>query len=244
MNALILAAGFGTRMGELSLKTAKPLLEVQGKPVAQHLAEQLMATGRIRHLTVITNEYYYAQYEEWKRAFGRPDVLLINDGATSNENRLGAVADLRLAISHIDPDGPLLVLAGDNLYTFDLTDFIDFYYEKLTDVVVAYHQTDMERLRKTGVARLDENDRLVGFQEKPAEPRGEHAVPCMYILRRETLALVGEYLDAGNRHDAPGNFINWLHTRVPVHAFRFDSPLYAIGDVASYEATRQALENR
>ena len=242
MNALILAAGFGTRMGALSHTIAKPLLPVAGKSVTEHLCGRLFATGRIEHITIITNAYYYEQFEAWLSRYGNSDIDLINDGATENNNRLGAIADIRLARDRIQPQSPLLITAGDNLYEFDFADLISFQQQTRTDAIIAYHQTDPERLKKTGVAVLDKYGRVIGFQEKPEQPKSEYAVPCMYILTPETLRRIDNYLDEGNNPDAPGHFIAWLHSRAPVYAFRFTTPVHAIGDAKSYDAVRNALE--
>jgi len=241
MNALILAAGFGTRMGRLSLKTAKPLLDVAGKPVVQHLFEKIVSTGKIDSITVISNQYYYDQFRTWLDASGF-EAELLNDGATDNENRRGAIADLKYSLETIGGKSPLMVMAGDNLYQFDFSDMIDYHIEKNADVVAARQETDPQKLMKTGVASLDASGRIVDFQEKPAEPESQYAVPCLYIFTPRTLSLVDEYLSSGENPDAPGHFVSWLHSRVPVYAFRFDSNLYSIGDIESYEQTRKVLE--
>jgi glucose-1-phosphate thymidylyltransferase len=247
MNALILAAGYGKRMGEITRTTAKPLLPVNGKPVIQHLADQLFSTGKIDHLTVISNAYYYGQFAAWVESLNRDNVTLLNDGSTTNENRLGAIADLKLAAEQAPPRGPLLVMAGDNIYTFPLGRFIDFYEQKQTDCVVARHLPDIGKLRKTGVVSLDSNHRIVDFEEKPERPKSEYGVPCMYILTPPSLLLIGEYIDVfrhdRSKSDAPGNFIAWLHTQTPVHAYRFHEPLHCIGDKESYARVQQAFSS-
>ena len=118
-------------------------------------------------------------------------------------------------------------------------DFIAFQQKAGTDTIIAYHQPGIEKLQKTGVAILDENDRVTGFQEKPQQPKSEYAVPCMYILTPETLQRIDDYIAEGSNPDAPGHFIAWLHARTPVHAFRFDTPVHAIGDAASYAAVQK-----
>ena len=248
MNALILAAGYGVRMGALTRNTAKPLLPVNGKPVIEHLAGQLFDTGKIQGLTVITNAYYYEQFRAWADEYEPEKITLLDDGSTTNENRLGAIADLRLAVAQAPPRGPLLVMAGDNIYTFPLGRFIDFFEHKRTDVIAARHLPDAARLRKTGVAVLDSDDRVVAFEEKPEHPKSEYGVPCMYILTEPSLSLISNYLEtfSGDRgkSDAPGHFIAWLHTRVPVHAFRFTEPVHSIGDAESYERIVQMFRTQ
>lgn len=230
-------------MGELSLTTAKPLLPVAGKPIAEHLADALFNTGRVNDLTVVTNEYYYEQFVEWKKRYGKR-FRLLNDGVVSNDTRLGAIADIKFTTDIIGADEPLFIMAGDNIFEFDFKDIMDYANVRNTDVVAAYRQADREKLKKTGVAELDCECRITGFQEKPENPCGEYAVPCIYILKAGSLSLIGEYIDSGENTDAPGHFIKWLSGRKPVHAFVFDTPIHCVGDISSYEQTCCNLENR
>jgi glucose-1-phosphate thymidylyltransferase len=244
ISALVLAAGFGTRMGTLSKKTAKPLLPVAGKPMLQHVASQLLTTGRIQRLYIVTNHFYWKQFEAWAKKCRLQGIDLLDDGATSNETRLGALADLHFTVRKRGIQGPLLVLGGDNLFRFDFADFINFYDQKQTDVVACYPQPDVERLRKTGVAVLDEHSRLIYFQEKPRDPKSHWAIPCLYIFTQASLERLKTYLKKGNPPDAPGHFICWLHTRAPIFAFSFRDPPYSIGDPTSYAKTRRTLEGK
>ncbi len=242
LNALILAAGFGTRMGSLSKKTAKPLLPVAGTPIVEHLATALLKSDRVGNVTIVTNRYYFAQFETWAAGFGSQDVDILSDGTVSNEKRRGATADLRFAVDKSRLKGPLIVLSGDNLYTFPFEDLITYFEKVQTDVVAAYEQRDQARLQKTGVASLDPDGKVTLFEEKPEGPKSFYAVPCLYILTPESLAMIELYLKEGNDPDAPGHFIAWLHTKRPIHAFCFDTPLHSIGDADSYERTKRALE--
>lgn len=244
MRALILAAGFGTRMGSITAKTAKPLLPVAGKPVVEHLTEKILKTGTVSDISVITNGYYQEQFKDWADGYGACDISLINNGVLTNETRLGAIADLNLAISHIGNDDSLMVMAGDNIFEFDFIEIVRFQQSVNADVVASYHQPDKEKLSKTGVAILDDSGRIIEFHEKPAEPRSNHAIPCLYIFQPQTLKMIPEYIHEGLNADATGNFINWLYKKIPVYAYCFSEPLHSIGDVASYEKTRQKLEGK
>lgn len=241
-HALILAAGFGTRMGALSVRIAKSLLPLAGKPVIQYLAEKIFESGQIESLTIVTNHFYFKKLDAWVRRFEHPAIHLLDNGVTSNEKRFGAIADLRYAAERKNLQGPLLVTASDNLYGFDFSSLLKFYECKQTDIVTAYEEGDPERLRKTGVASLDKEGRVTAFEEKPREPAGNFAVPPLYIFTGETLQRIGVYLREGNNPDAPGNFIAWLHGRVPVHAFRFTGSVTCIGDAKSYARVQRDFE--
>lgn len=229
-------------MGSITAKTAKPLLPVAGKPVVEHLADKVMKTGSVTELSVITNGYYIEQFREWATGYTGCDVTLFDNGVLTNETRLGAIADMNLAVSKIGDDDSLMVMAGDNIFEFDFVEIVRFQESMRSDVVAAFHQPDREKLSKTGVAVLDESGKLIEFQEKPAEPRSNHAVPCLYIFQPQTLKLISEYLEEGLNPDATGNFVNWLHKKTPVYAYCFSEPLHSIGDAASYERTRKNLE--
>jgi glucose-1-phosphate thymidylyltransferase len=96
---------------------------------------------------------------------------------------------------------------------------------------MAVHQVhDPELIKQYGVVELDEDDRIVGLEEKPAEPRSDLAATAAYLLPPEDAALVPTYLAEGNPPDAPGNFLVWLHTREPVYGYRFEGGWMDIGN--------------
>ena len=243
MKSLILAAGYATRMAPLTERHAKPLLPVGGKPVLDHILESLSTVRALREVLIVTNHRFHSQFTAWldasRRGSGadasRRVITLIDDGTTSNSSRLGAIGDLALVVrqARID-DEDLLVMAGDNLFDFEINHFFEFFQEKGTDVISVHRTTDVERLRRSGNVKLDNAARVIDFVEKPAHPESCYCSPPLYIFRKETLGMVGRYIDEGNDPDAPGHFIAWLQTRRPVHAFVFEEPRYDIGTLESY----------
>lgn len=172
-------------------------------------------------------------------------VTVVNDGSTANENRLGALADLHLAVEREHVDSDALVLAGDNLFEFELADFAAFYREMGADCITAHELSDVEQLRRTGVVELAEDGRVLEFAEKPAEPRSSWAVPPFYLYTRRTLReRLPAYLAQGGEGDAPGSFVPWLTRRAPVYAFRFEGARYDIGNRESYERVARIFAAR
>ena len=162
------------------------------------------------------------------RAWAPPHVVVHDDGTRSEDDRLGAIGDL----AFVDlGDDDLLVIAGDNLFDFSLRDFVRFWRAKGTASAVAlYDVGDRELARQYGIVELREDDRVVGFAEKPEQPASTLAATATYLFHREHLALVSRYLEEGNSPDQPGRFVAWLQAREPVYGYRFDGEWLDIGD--------------
>jgi glucose-1-phosphate thymidylyltransferase len=233
MKAVILAAGYATRLAPLTDSIPKPLLPLAGRPMLDYLLERVEAVEDIDGVYVVTNARFAGDFAAWgSQRSGRFGVHVLNDGTTSNEDRLGAIGDIRFAIEEAGLAGEeLLVVAGDNLIEYSFEDFVRFWRGKGDGAAIAVHRiTDPELIKHYGVAELDADDRVVGLEEKPAEPRGDLAATAAYLYRPEDAALIGPYLDEGNPPDAPGNFVVWLYARAPVYGFRFEGGWMDIGD--------------
>ncbi|PYV01060.1 MAG: nucleotidyltransferase family protein [Acidobacteria bacterium] len=245
MKALILAAGYATRMYPLTFDRPKALLPVAGKPILDYLLEGIRQVREVENVIVVTNHKFLGPFRDWQRRLpDRARVQILDDGTTCNEGRLGAVADIRFALAQGAVDSDLLVMGADNIFHFGFAKFVDFFHQTGTDCIAVHIQRDRSKLARTGVAEVDENWRVTRFEEKPREPRSIYACPPFYGLLRASLRLLGEYLDQGNNADAPGYFIEWLVRRNAVHAFFFDEPRHAIGDLDSYRDVCQLFEGR
>jgi glucose-1-phosphate thymidylyltransferase len=239
MKCVVLAAGYATRLYPLTLNTPKPLLEVGGKSILDHLLSNLVRVPGLSEIVLVSNARFLAHFLRWQETAPYPvPISVFDDGSTTNEGRLGAVADLALAVSRASIADDCLVTAADNLFTFELADLVAFFRRARADTIAVHELTDLAGLRRTGVVELGADSRVLSFEEKPALPKSHWAAPPLYVYRADTLPLVTEYLDAGHNPDAPGCFVPWLLGRRPVVAFRFAGPRYDIGDRESYEAAR------
>jgi glucose-1-phosphate thymidylyltransferase len=268
MNALLLAAGYATRLYPLTRDTPKPLLLVAGKPIAGYMVEQLGAIPAVQRRLVVTNTRFAPHFRTWAATLA-PDltVAVVDDGTTTNETRLGAIGDIAFTLRvHPDlRDQPLFVLGGDNLVDFDLADLVDAFAARNSAhnsasgpagrpgapgptgpaaVVALVRETDVAQLRRSGVVTLDGTGRVTGFVEKPDAPPSDLTCPPFYVFPPAALALIPAYLEAGESPDAPGNFIAWLHGRFPVYGHVFDAPRYDVGTPASYAAACRLFEDR
>lgn len=242
MKCLILAAGYATRLYPLTKDTPKPLLEVAGKTILERLLDKISVIDRIDHVYVVTNSRFAQAFKDWvgNYQYSKP-LTVIDDGTTSNENRLGAIGDIQFVIEQADIADDLMILAGDNLFEFDLLDFESFFQEKGADVITAYEIPDSEMRKRFGIAEIDETGRVLSFEEKPQEPKSSWGVPVLYIYKQETLPLIKQYLEEGNNPDAPGNLIPWLLQRRPVYAFQFEGQWHDIGTFESYQEAQFAF---
>jgi len=236
MKAVILAAGYATRLYPLTKDKPKSLLEVAGKTILEHILLKIAKVDMVDRVYIVTNARFFEQFQRWVENYHySKEITVLNDGTTDNDNRLGAIADLQLVIDVAGLDDDLLVLAGDNLFDFELSDFVEFYQKHPFDMVTAHELNDMAQLKRTGVITVNADSQVTTFEEKPQEPQSNLAVPPFYIYRRDTLPLLRKYLDEGQNPDAPGNFIPWLLTRKPVYAYQFQGRRYDIGTLESYQ---------
>jgi glucose-1-phosphate thymidylyltransferase len=232
VKAVVLAAGYATRLRPLTDDVSKMLLPLAGRPMLDYLVDRIDAVDDVDQIHLVTNTRFAKDFGHW--AAGRAGRLLVtvhDDGTSSNDDRLGAIGDLKFTIEQAGLDDDLLIVAGDNLFEFDLGDMVEFWRAKGDGSAIAVREIDdRELLRQYSVIEVDENDRVVSLVEKPDDPQGTLAGVAIYLLRRDHVPLVRRYLDEGNVPDQPGRLFVWLYPRVPVYAYRFDGDWLDIGD--------------
>ena len=237
MKAIILAAGYATRLYPLTENFPKPLLEVGGKTILDHLIDQIETISDIDHAHLVTNRRFYGHFVDWARA-GRSQIDILDDGTTSNDDRLGAVGDLRFALETQAIADDVIVLAADNILLFSLQNFVNAFKANPAAHITVRHNPDYEDRKRRGNVLLGENNRVLQFIEKPHEPISEWSVPPLYIYPSTTLPRVKEYIANGGTPDAPGHFAEWLHRREPVYAHEIEGRVLDIGNRESLSEAR------
>jgi glucose-1-phosphate thymidylyltransferase len=222
MKALILAAGYATRLRPLTDAIPKQLLPVGGRPMVDWILDRIEETSA-DEVHLVTNARFAADFGRWAED---KDVVVHNDGTTSNEDRLGAIGDIRF----VGLDDDLLVIAGDNLFDYSLADYEAYWREREGSCIAVLDVGDRELAKKYGIVDVDEDDRVIGFVEKPADPPTTLCATATYLYTREHARLIATYLAEGNPPDQPGNYIAWLYRLAPVYAYRFEGEWYDIGD--------------
>lgn len=247
MKALILAAGYATRLYPLTQDRPKPLLPVAGKPIADYILDSISKVKEIDQVFVVTNAKFSDAFKKWADLLNRSNrydklqITIVNDKTTSNETRLGAIADIQFVIDEYQVNDDMLIIAGDNIFTFDFNEMVGMMRDLNHDVICGFVEEDTEKLHHTGVIELDKDQRVIGFEEKPENPKSNFACPAIYVYRKETLRLIKNYLNAGMNPDAPGHFIPWLIKQIPVYAYIMTVKMYDIGSLESYNQVRAAF---
>jgi len=248
MNVLILAAGYATRLYPLTLTKAKPLLDVGGKPMIEWVLDNLAGVPEIETVYVVTNAKFAADFEVWADRYQDQHhglkIKIVNDGSTSDDDKLGAIGDIQFVLNRAQlSKRGLLIVAGDNLFSDSLADFVA--QAKNTDATVAaYDVGDKEAIKKYASIDIDAGGTITHFEEKPEKPRSTLAAIALYYYSPKTLDLIPTYLDAGNNPDQPGRFLQWLYRRQPVKAFQLNGKWLDIGSKETLEKANEAFSNR
>jgi glucose-1-phosphate thymidylyltransferase len=228
VKAIVLAAGYATRLRPLTDTWAKELLPVGGRPILDSILDSIAEVGEIESVHVVTNARKAPAFHEW--AQGR-DVQIHDDGTTSNDDRLGAIGDLQLVIDRLGAVDDLLVIAGDNLFEFSLADYVDFWRSKGTASAIAVRDVGSRELAsRYGIVELAQDGRVIDFVEKPEDPPSTLAATATYLFHHLHVPLVRAYLNDGNAPDQPGRFVAWLQRREPVYGWTFAAGWFDIGD--------------
>ena len=241
MKCLILAAGYATRLYPLTENFPKPLLSVGDKTILDWLVDDIDTAGLCDEYVVISNHKFAHHFRDW--AAKKPQkITVVDDGTESNETRLGAVRDIQFAIDALGLDDDMLVIAGDNVLDFSLTRFISYAREKQASAILRYYEPKVEKLRKCGVLEIDGDDRVIGMEEKPAEPRSHWCCPPFYYYTKKDASLVAEGIAAGCGTDAPGSYVAWLCEKTAVYAMEMPGKRYDIGNLESYEQVKKEYQ--
>lgn len=240
MKALILAAGYATRLYPLTKEYPKPLLRVGHKPIIGYIIERLQALDDIDEIIVVTNSKFMPQFKRWLKGLeSQKRISLVDDLTRSHSDRRGAIGDMNFVINEKGLKDNLLVVGGDNLFDADLEKFLSFVKDNPHPVIGAYNIKDRREAKNYGVIKLDGENRLVDFQEKPRNPESTLIAMCLYYFPKEKLGLTQDYLNSKiEKYDAMGFYIDWLSKRVPVYGFIFDGRWYDIGDHKFYQEAK------
>ncbi|AJF60109.1 MAG: glucose-1-phosphate thymidylyltransferase [archaeon GW2011_AR10] len=241
MKALVLCGGYATRLYPLTKNKPKALLEVKGKKILDYIVEKIREVQEVEEIFIVTNNKFALEFEQWaEEAEGKTPITVINDATSSEEDRLGAVGDILFTVKEEKIHDNLLVIGGDNLFEYSLKGFVEFFKEKNSSVVAVRDVHDKAAIAgKFGVVELGESEKLVGFEEKPKEPKTSLAATACYIFKAEDLEELEKYLKAGNKPDNSGDFVKYLSNKKQMFGFVFQEKWY---DIGSFEELGKARE--
>ena len=250
MKNIVIAAGYATRLGELTKNFPKPLLKIGENTILGRMLDDIDRIPEIDEHIIISNHRFAPIFEKWKKEEGRwkkeegrwkkeegrwkKPITIVDDGTETNDTRLGAVCDLLFAMDKLHIDDDMLVVAADNLLFFSFQEFVDFAKEKGTSCIMCHEQPSIEKLQRTGVVELDAEMKVLGMEEKPQVPKSHWAVPPFYIYRKADLDLVRHSVENGCGKDAPGNLAHYMVDHTTMHAWRMSAGRFDIGSLDTY----------
>ena len=248
MKNIVIAAGYATRLGELTKNFPKPLLKIGESTILGRMLDDIDRIPEIDEHIIITNHRFAPIFDEWvDQRFldnarndrkGKP-ITIVDDGTETNETRLGAVCDLLFAMDKLDIDEDMLVVAADNILEFSFKEFVDFAYQKQTSCIMCHEQPSVEKLQRTGVIVVDDEWKVLEMAEKPEVPKTHWAVPPFYIYLKKDLPLVRHSVENGCGKDAPGNLAHYMVEHTEMHAWKMSAGRFDIGSLDTYyEAQR------
>ena len=245
MKLIILAAGYATRLYPLTLNQPKPLLSVAGKPMLEHVIDNIKAIGAIDHAYIVTNAKFGNHFEQWAATYKPPDLkfsfTIVNDKSTDDSNKLGAIGDMHLVITKHEINDGIIVVGGDNLFSNDLREFGEYCQEQNAPVTAVYDVGDLEQIKKYNAIEIDENDRITYFEEKPKEPKSTLTGIALYYYPKSVLPLIHQYIAEGNNPDQPGRLVQWLYPRVPFYVWRVPGIWFDVGSIETLEEANRVF---
>ena len=235
MKTIVIAAGYATRLGELTKNFPKPLLQIGSNTILGRMLDDIDTIPEIDEHIIVTNSKFANIFRFWaeKRPSAKP-ITIVDDGTLTNETRLGAVCDLLFAMDKLHIDDDLLVVAADNLLFFSFREFVEFAREKGTSCIMCHEQPSIEKLQRTGVIVVDDDMKVLNMEEKPQVPKSTWAVPPFYIYLKKDLDLVRHSVENGCGKDAPGNLAHYMVEHTVMHAWPMSAGRFDIGSLDTY----------
>jgi glucose-1-phosphate thymidylyltransferase len=244
MKAIILVAGYATRLYPLTMDKPKALLTINDKPILNYIIDEVNQIDAVDGIFVVSNHKFIDHFDHWvKDVKSKKPITVIDDGTMTEETRRGAIGDIQYTVEKGKIDDEIIVIAGDNFFTFSLKDYYDYYKKINRDCVCGKRLEDIEQLKQFAVAVTDDDGLLKNLEEKPREPKSDLGVYATYFYQKDTVPLFEQYLAEGNKPDAPGYFVQWLYTRKPVYVYEMQGDCYDIGTHKSYQEVQDLFKH-
>lgn len=244
MKCVIFAAGYATRLYPLTKDTPKPLLKVAGTPMIEHILQKIECHKQIKDVYIVTNSRFAAQFDSWNQGFrSRLNIKIVDDGTDSNENRLGAIGDLKYVLDKEAIKDDLLLIAGDNLFEDNLGDLIGIFLKNRKPTIGVIDVGSEELAKNYGVVEIDRRNIIKDFSEKPQQPQSTLISTFVYALPAASINIIHSYASSGNPMDRAGDFIKHLSMREEVFAVPLEGKWFDIGTLDQYHMANKQYTN-
>lgn len=247
MKIILLCAGYATRLYPLTKDRPKGLLPIADRSILDWILESVKGIQGITGVCVITNHRFAEHFMQWGKESKYPwSIRVVDDGTTTNENRLGAIGDLQFALKQEKIDlEDLLVIAGDNLFDWDVKSFVEFGKSHRPHPLIAVYDVESRELAKQyGLVLCNQDGQVSTFLEKPQDPPTTLASCGLYWLPKETRPLLDKYLADGHNPDQPGHYMKWLAETHRLYALSLKGRWFDIGDLQSYQKANEVYQEK
>lgn len=239
MKAIILAAGYATRLYPLTKDKPKPLLEIKGRPIIDYIVEKLEKCN-VNEVYVVTNEKFFTQFLDWKfNLNSKLNITIVNDKTKSNEDRLGSLGDINYVVDNLTVNDDIIVVAGDNLFEFEIKNLVDIFKEKNASIVALYDVRDTELAKLYGIVSVDNESKIVDFEEKPTKPKSTLSSTGVYLYPKDVIKKISEFVNISGKADKAGDFLQWLYKNEPVYCYVSEKKWFDIGSLNQLEVAKE-----
>jgi glucose-1-phosphate thymidylyltransferase len=235
MKAIILAAGYATRLWPLTLDKPKPLLLIGKRPMIEYIIKRLNRINALTEIHIVSNTKFVDAFVQWKKKYkGRKKIFITDDGMKSPDERRGSIGDAIFTIEKRKINTDILIVAGDNIFDFDLNVFIRKARVNSQSASIGLFDVKDKKLAKEyGIVMLNKDSTVACLEEKPSKPKSTLAAMCLYYFPKDKIRLLKKYKADGNSLDLAGSFIKWLSLRESVYGHIFKGKWLDIGDKKS-----------
>ena len=245
MKAIVLAAGYATRLYPLTLNKPKALLTIGKETILDFVINEITTIPEVDEIYIVTNDKFYGQFCDWNKMSEKPvKISVLNDNTTDDATKLGAIGDIQFVIEKMNIVDDVLIMASDNIFTFKLLEFYSAFKDKHKDMILVSKIENKEDLKRMANVVLDDDNKVLDMVEKPAEPISEFAAFASYFYTKDTVPMFKQYLEAENNPDAPGFFPSWLFKQKDVYAYKFIGECYDIGTPQAYEEVGNIFKDK
>ncbi|PIU21165.1 MAG: nucleoside-diphosphate-sugar pyrophosphorylase [Candidatus Diapherotrites archaeon CG08_land_8_20_14_0_20_34_12] len=239
MHVLIPAAGYGTRLYPLTKNIPKALLKIDNKPIFEHIIAKVKELPKVKKITVISNDFFYEKFSEWLSGFeDNKNIQIINDGTRNEKERLGSIGDINLAIEKFKIKEDVLVVNSDNVFEFSLQESLNYFNEKKAPIICLFDVKSKDLAKLYGVIKIDKNNRITDFKEKPEKPESTLISTGIYYFPKNTVPFFNQYLAEDKSSDKSGYFVEWLYKKVPTYGYLYKKEAWF--DIGSLESLKEA----
>ncbi|MBR5750828.1 MAG: glucose-1-phosphate adenylyltransferase [Clostridia bacterium] len=256
--AMLLAGGQGSRLGLLTRVMAKPAVPFGGRyriidfPLSNCSNSGIDTVGVLTQYQPLELNSYIGSGASWDLDLNGGGVYVLPPYVQGSEGRWysGTANAIYQNLSFIEQYDPeyVLILSGDHIYKMDYSAMLDAHIEKNADITIAVRPVPWAEAPSFGIMNTDSESRILEFEEKPKNPKSNHASMGVYIFRWSMMKkyLMEDEANPKSQNDFGKNIIpTMLGDGKRLFAYAFDGYWKDVGTIESlWEANMDLLEKK